>query len=293
MVKYAFMDVHTEYAAAKWAEMLKVSLSGYHAWRERREARKKAEQAYKERIKKVFEDSRGTYGVDRICGLLRKAGCKASYGRVKRYMEEMGLASIHRRCRQRSLTDSRKARGDGFPNLVRDMEITEPFQVISSDISYIRTDQGFGYICQIRDVISNVVLAESMANNMQSDLVVNTIKQAQKRWPLTEGTIFHSDRGSQYTSEAVMNVLRKHGIRQSFSRVGMPGDNAWSESFFANLKKERVHWWHFETIDEARQVLFEYIEVFYNRQRVQKRLGYLSPIQWLKQWQQQASQLVA
>ena len=90
-----------------------------------------------------------------------------------------------------------------------------------------------------------------------------------------------------------MSLLKQYGLKQSFSRVGMPGDNAWSESFFANLKKEQVHWWHFKTVNEARQVLFEYIEVFYNRQRVQKRLGYLSPIQWLKQWQQQASKLVA
>lgn len=287
------MDEHPEYAAAKWAKMLKISLSGYYTWRNRREEREIADQVYKERIRKLFEDSRGTYGVDRICGLLRKHGYKASYGRVKRYLEEMGLVSIHRRRRQRSLTDSRKSRGEGYPNLVRDIKITEPFQVISSDISYIRTDEGFGYICQIRDVVSNIVLAESMADNMRSELVVNTIKQAQKRWHLPEGTIYHSDRGSQYTSEAVINILKKFKFRQSFSRVGMPGDNSWSESFFANLKKERVHWWHFKTIDEARQVLFEYIEVFYNRQRVQKRLNYLSPVQWLKQWQKQASQLVA
>jgi putative transposase len=221
-------------------------------------------------------------------------GYKASYGRVKRYMEEMGLESIHRRRRQRSLTDSRKACGDGYHNLTKDLEITEPFQVISSDISYIRTDEGFGYTCQIRDVVSNVVLAESMADNMRSELVEDTIKQAMKRWHLPkDDTIFHSDRGSQYTSEAVMNLLKKYGLKQSFSRVGMPGDNAWSESFFANLKKEQVHWWHFKTIDEATQILFEYIEAFYNRQRVQKRLGYVSPIQWPKQWQQQVSKLVA
>lgn len=208
-------------------------------------------------------------------------------------MEEIGLESIHRRRRQRSLTGSRKAHGNGYPNLTKDLEIKETFQVLSSDISYMRTDEGFGYTCQIRDVLSNVVLAESMADNMRSELVLDTIKRAMKRWHLPEGTIFHSDRGSQYTSETVMNLLKKYGLKQSFSRVGMPGDNAWSESFFANLKKEQVHWCHFRTIDEARQILFEYIEVFYNRQRAQKRLGYLSPIQWLKQWQQQTSKLVA
>ena len=292
-MKYAFMEEHMEYAAAKWAKMLKVSLSGFHAYLKRKDKKAETDRIYREQIREHFEQGRGTYGVDRICGLLRKDGYKASYGRVKHLMEEMGLISIHRKRRQRSLTDSRKSRGDEYINLTKDLEITEPFQVISSDISYIRTDEGFGYICQIRDVVSNVVLAEKMANNMKSELVSDTIKQALKRWHFPDGIIFHSDRGSQYTSDEVMSLLKKQGIRQSFSRVGMPGDNAWSESFFANMKKEQVHWSHFKTVDEARQIIFEYIEVFYNRKRVQKRLGYLSPIQWLKQWQQMDSKLVA
>jgi len=292
-VKYAFMEEHLEYAAAKWAKMLKVSLSGFHAYLKRKDKRAETERIYREQIRKYFEEGRGTYGVDRICGLMRKDGSKASYARVKHLMEEMGMVSIHRRRRQRSLTDSRKARGDGYENLTKGLEITEPFQVISSDISYIRTEEGFGYICQVRDVVSNVVLAECMAEHMKSELVTDTIRQAVKRWHLPDGTIFHSDRGSQYTSDMVVSLLKNHGMRQSFSRTGMPGDNAWSESFFANMKKEKVHWMHFKTIDEARQILFEYIEVFYNRKRAQKRLMYLSPVQWLKQWQQKDSQLVA
>lgn len=201
------MEEHPEYATTKWAKMLKISLSGYHTYRGRKEHKEKAQQAYRNKIREFFEQGRGTYGVDRICGLLRKNGYKASYGCIKRLMDEMWLVSIHRRRRQRSLTDSRKARGNGYSNLTKGLEITEPFQVISSDISYIRTDEGFGYTCQIRDVVSNVVLAESMADNMRSDLVVDAIKQANKRWHLLEGTIFHSDRGSQYTSDAVMSLL--------------------------------------------------------------------------------------
>ena len=273
--------------------MLEISMSGYRTYIHRKEVKNKAEQEYREKIKILFDEGRGTYGVDRICGLLRKNGSKASYERVKDIMKEMELVSIHRKRCQRSLTNSSKSRGEGYPNLVREIEITEPFQVISSDISYIRTDEGFGYTCQIRDVVSNLVLAESMSNNMRKALVTQTIEQAMKRWHLKAGTIFHSDRGSQYTSDAAMSLLKKHGIKQSFSRVGMPGDNAWSESFFANMKKEQVHWRHFKTVDEAREIIFEYIEVFYNRQRVQKRLGYLSPMKWLEQWQQLNSKLVA
>ena len=220
-------------------------------------------------------------------------GFKASYQRVKRIMDELKLISIHRKRKQRSLTDSKKSRGEGFPNLIKDATIECPFDALSSDISYIRTNEGFGYICQIRDISSGIILGEHLANNMKSDLVINAIIQAKKRWNIPKGTIFHSDRGCQYTSESVKNLLEKYGFKQSFSRVGKPGDNAWSESFFANLKKEQVHWHRFNTIEEARQVLFEYIEVFYNRMRVQKRLGYLSPVQWLKQWQQRQCKLVA
>ena len=273
--------------------MLKISMSGYYSYIRGKEAKKKAEDKYREKIREIFDEGRGTYGVGRVCGLLRKKGSTASYERVKGMMQEMGLSSIHRRKCQKSLTDSRKSRGEGYPNLVRDIEITEPFSVISSDISYIRTKEGFGYTCQILDVASNLVLAESMSSNMKKELVIQTIEQARRRWNLKEGTIFHSDRGSQYTSNAVMGLLKKFGIKQSFSRVGMPGDNAWSESFFANLKKEQVHWRQYKTVEEARDSIFEYIEVFYNRRRVQKRLGYLSPMQWLKQWQQPNSELVA
>jgi putative transposase len=196
-------------------------------------------------------------------------------------MKDLGLVSVHHRRRQRSLTDSRKSRGLKYPNLVRDLDINKPFQVISSDISYIRTAEGFEYLCTIKDVATGIVLAHSMANNMKVELVEKTITKAVNRWQLPAGCIHHSDRGSQYTAESVSNLLQKHGILQSFSRVGKPGDNSWSESFFANLKKEVVHWRHFQTREEVRQAIFAYIESFYNTRRVQKRLGYLSPLEWL------------
>jgi putative transposase len=240
---------------------------------------------YKKMIKTIFQESNETYGVDRICGELRKRGKTASYHRVKGFMDDMGLHSIHKRRRQKSLTDSRKARGDEYVNLVKDLEITEPFQAVSSDISYIRTMEGFEYLCTVKDIASGIVLAETMAEHMSSELVLVTIKKALNRWHLPAGTIFHSDRGSQYTSKKVMEYLSENQIRQSFSRVGKPGDNAWSESFFANLKKEAVHWRHFKTREEARQAIFAYIEGFYNTSRIQKRLYYLSPIQWLRRWE--------
>lgn len=281
---YRFMDERTDYPVVKWAHFFEVSTSGYYGWKAKREEREHREAQYRRAVNEAFASGEGVYGIGRICGILRRDGNRASYRKVKRHMEEMGLRSVHRRLRQRSLTDSRRARGEEYMNLMRGLQITEPLQVVTSDISYIRTGEGYDYLCKIRDVASGLVLAECMMERMKADLVTETIRQAMVRWRLPQGIIFHSDRGSQYTSAAVMSLLKKHGVRQSFSRVGKPGDNAWSESFFANFKKERVHWQWFPTRAQAREAVFEYIEGFYNTRRVQKRLGYLSPRQWLDLW---------
>ncbi len=199
-------------------------------------------------------------------------------------MNEQKLYSVHLKY-QRSLTDSRRARGDGYPNLLKNTEITKPLQALSSDISYIPTNEGFEYTCTIRDIMSGVVLSSKTTSHMKKELVLDTINSLQKSWHLPKEIIFHSDRGSQYTSSEVMKLLSKLGFRQSFSRVGMPGDNSWSESFFSILKKELVFpIGRFQSRECARQAVFEFIEGFYNPSRVQKSLGYNSPIQWLHNW---------
>lgn len=237
-------------------------------------------------MKELFrQEGKGTYGAQRICGCMKRDGWKASYPVVKRIMAEEGLKSSHCRRRQRSLTDSSRSRGDEYKNLTKGLDIAKPFQVLSSDISYVRTGEGFDYLCQVRDVFTNTVLAECQSERMKAELVSRTIKMAYDRWRLPEGVIFQNDRGSQYTAKEVMQQIKGYGWVQSFSRVGKPGDNAWSESFFSVLKKEIIHWHFYPTREEARQKIFEYIEVFYNRERAQKRLGYLSPIQYLEQWQ--------
>ena len=196
-------------------------------------------------------------------------------------MNERGLYSVHLRY-QRSLTDSRGAKDEDCLNLLYELEIFEAFQALSSDITYIPTAEGFEYCCTIRDIRSGLVLAEHMASRMTKELVMEAIRSAARSWRLPRGTIFHSDRGSQYTSAAVREQLRRLGLRQSFSRRGKPGDNTWSESFFSVLKKELVHpLGRFESREEARHEVFAYIHSFYNTRRTQKRLGYLSPLNWL------------
>ena len=120
---------------------------------------------------------------------------------------------------------------------------------------------------------------------MKKELVMNAILAMLARHKMEPGCIFHSDRGSQYTSNAVKDLLCRNGMRQSFSRVGMPGDNAWSESFFATMKKELIHWTHYETKESVRAAVFEYVYCFYNVKRIQKRLGYMSPIEFLRSLQ--------
>jgi putative transposase len=259
-------------------------LSGYNAWKKSRSLRENKASELAKRICIIFHENNGSCGAGRICGVIRKEGGKASFRKVRDMMDRLGLHSVHERRRSRSFTNSAKSRGEGFPNLTRGMDIDAPFRVLSSDISYIRTGEGFDYLCQIKDVVSGVILGWNISERMKSDLVVDTVNKAVRNWSIPEGCIFHSDRGSQYTSAAVKELLSKKGMRQSFSRVGKPGDNAWSESFFANLKKEAVHWVHFAARADARQAMFEYIDGYYNTKRVQKRLGYISPVNWLKEY---------
>jgi putative transposase len=279
-VIYAFIEAHSEYPVVKWARFMEVSTSGYYAWVQERAGRSLRDQSYGDEVESIFRESHGTYGAERISAVLRHRGLRASFSKVKRIMERRGLRSVHAR-KVRPLTDSRKARGEGYANLLREEAITQPFQALSSDISYIPTDEGFDYVCQIKDIKAGIILAACQSERMTKNLVLDTINAAMKRWRLPKGVIFHSDRGSQYTSKEVMGLLRKHGFRQSFSRVGMPGDNAWSESFFSILKKEAVHTQRFATRAQARQAIFVYIETFYNRRRIQKNLHWLPPLSWL------------
>ena len=267
---------------SKWVKYLEVSRSGYYEWLSKREEIAASKKAYLEKVKEIFKESGGTYGPDRICGVLRTKGHKASYSKVAVLMAEMGLSSIHNRHRSRSLTDSSKARDESYKNLVRGESFTLPYQAICSDISYIRTDEGFLYLCIVKDIVTGDILGQSRGSRMKQELVINAFINAHARHPLGKDTVFHSDRGSQYTSKKFMELLSSLGIKQSFSRVGMPGDNTWAESFFRALKKECIHWSNFSTRKEADFAIFTCIESFYNTKRVQKRLGYISPAAYRK-----------
>ena len=279
---YGFIYDHPEYSVARWASFFQVSRAGYYAYLDRRACREQSKSAFKAKIKRIFDDSGGTYGPDRICGILRRNGHKASYRKVSAYMVEMGLKSIHTRHRIRSLTDSRKARGCGYPNLVKGQSFNVARMAVCSDITYLRSGEGWLYLCVVKDIVTGEILGTATDERMKKELVIRAFLNAVARHKLPKGAIFHSDRGCQYTSQAFMDLLKRYGVRQSFSRVGMPGDNAWAESFFATLKKECIHFKQFAVRDELRQTVFAWIESFYNTRRVQARLGYASPKEYAR-----------
>jgi putative transposase len=274
---YEFIRGHREYTVAKWAAFFQVSRSGYYAYKARRESRESQQESLEAEIKRIFEQSGETYGPSRICGILRKGGRQASYRKVSGYMARIGLQSIHNRHKTRSLTDSSKARDTGYPNLLRGQTFQMPRMVVCSDITYLKSSEGWLYLCVVKDIVSGEILGESSSARMTKELVIQAFLNAQARYKLAEGTIFHSDRGSQYTSKEFKDTLKLYGLRQSYSRVGMPGDNAWAESFFATLKKECIHFRQFATRTALGEVVFAWIEGFYNSRRVQARLGYVSP----------------
>ena len=267
---------------ARWAAFLQVSRSGYYDWLKDRECRKVRENSLKERVKKLFVETGGSYGAERICGVLRRRGEKASRPKISRLMNEMGLSSIHNRHRRRSLTNSRKSRGEGYPNLVRGQVFTLPYQAVCSDISYLKTGEGWLYLCVVKDIVTGEILGQATSDNLRKELVIKAFLNAHARHKLPKGMIFHSDRGCQYTSKEFMANLAQMGVKQSFSRVGIPGDNAWAESFFATLKKERVHFNFFPTRAIADFAVFAWIEGLYNTKRAQERLGYISPAEYRK-----------
>jgi len=262
---------------AKWVKFFQVSRSGYYAYVKRRSRREEEEKTRKAEIKRIFDESGGTYGPARINGVIRRNGGKASYRKTSRYMAEMGMQSIHNRHRTRSLTDSRKARGAGYPNLVRGKTFDRPYQAICSDITYLKSGEGWLYLCVFKDIVTGEILGEATSESLKKELVIQALKNTLGRHRLKPETIVHMDRGSQYTSKAFIDILKQNRLEASFSRVGMPGDNAWAESFFATLKKECIHFRHFRTREELREAVFAWLEGFYNSRRVQAKLGYLSP----------------
>lgn len=258
--------------------VLGVSRSSYYAGSKRGQtARRMCDRALGERIKVIFEGSDATYGILRIQRQLRKVGVFAGKNRIARLMKELGLiVKTRRRFRVTTNSDHKRAVA---PNLVAQrFEAESPGKLLTGDITYIPTAEGWLYLAVVLDVFSRRIVGWSMSSRMKDDLVIEALRNAIYRRRPAPGFVFHSDRGSQYCSKRYRAlVLSARGI-QSMSATGSCYDNAITETFFGTLKRELVHHCHYRTRSAARSSIFSYIEGFYNQKRIHSAIGYLTPV---------------
>lgn len=263
-----------------------VSRSGYYRWREAKAGMRAREDArLKIELPQLHEQSRGTYGRPRLVAALRREGVRTSGRRVARLMRELGLRA--RRKGGHRLTTTRSThRLVRWPNRLRELpEVPKlPGVVWASDITYVRTREGWLYVAAVLDLGSRRLLGLAMAPRLDATLPHAALTQALLRW---EGSpreiIHHSDQGVQYASDLYQQTLRRHGLRPSMSRRGHCTDNAHMESFWASLKTELLAGRCPPTRRDAEVAIFEYVEVFYNRKRLHSALGFQSPVDFEQQ----------
>ncbi len=283
MNRYRFIEAEKAQRrnVTKACELLEVSTSAFYDWhRHSPTARHLANEELGRRIQAIFDDSRATYGWPRVHRALRREGVCVSRKRVARIMRQKGLVG---RCRRRwtktTISDPevaavdlvKRAFGPGTVELDR---------IYVSDITYIWTWEGWLYVATVIDLASRRVVGWAMADHLRAELVCDALRMAVDTRCPTPGLIFHSDRGTQYTSAEFTDLLAEHEIVQSLSRPRQCWDNAVAESFFSSLKLELIDRRSWATRAQARRAIFEYIEGFYNRRRLHSSLGYVTPAEY-------------
>jgi putative transposase len=280
-VKYAWIKQHaSEFSVDVMCQFLKVSRSAYYAWLQRGETEAGKEDAdLTSLIRTEFNKSRATYGTRRLKQILLGHQRTVSRRRIGRLMREANLACKSKR-KFKATTNSRHDLPIAPNHLGRQFTVNQPNQTYVGDVTYIHTQEGWLYLAVVIDLFSRQVVGWSMAEHMRAKLVNDALMMAIWQRKPDKGLLWHTDRGSQYASESHRALLARHGVRQSMSRKGNCWDNAVSESFFHTLKTELVHHQTYQTRAEARQAIFEYIEVFYNRERLHSANGYRSPVDY-------------
>ena len=261
--------------------LMKVPRSTYYAWTHRVETPTQARRrALAAAITDEFAASRQTSGCRRITAALNRAGIECSVGLVADLMRELGLAAVQPRAYKRTTLPGTAPLP--APDLLeRDFTATEPGTRLVGDITYLRTGEGWLYLATVIDLATRMVIGWQLATHLRASLVTDALQMAVEAGHVTNNAIFHSDRGTQYTSAEFHHFSTNHGIRRSLGRTGVCWDNAAAESFFAALKNEMYHRQSFPTRARARFAVAEYIEVFYNRCRLHSTLGYRTPFEAL------------
>jgi putative transposase len=263
-------------------QVLEVSESGYYVWLKRGPStRKRVDEELGERIEDAYQKNRQVYGSPRLHAELKEQGVHCGRKRVARLMRELGINAKSKR-RKMKTTDSRHDNPVAPNVLERDFKASAPNTKWVSDITGIETGEGWLYLAALVDIYSRFVVGWAMGKERDEQLITNAALMALERRQPGAGLLHHSDRGSQYTSQGYQSLLKQYGIEISMSRKGDCYDNALMESFFGTFKEECVERQTLKTRAEARQVIFEYLEVFYNRQRKHSSLGYVSPANYEK-----------
>jgi transposase InsO family protein len=280
-VKYAFIREHRHrYRFSRLCAVLGVSRSGYHDWLKRPEStRARENRRLTEKIRVHHQRSRALYGSPKIHRDLLEQGERCSLNRVARLMKAADIQS--RMARQFVITtDSKNTLGPAPDLLQRRFLAGQRDYAWVCDTTFIPTREGWLYLAVILDLFSRQVIGWAMGERNNTELVRQALTMALWRRRQVRGIIVHSDQGSTYASAAYQAQLRENGLRCSMSRKGECLDNAVAESFFGSLKNELVHHEDYRTRAEARQSVFEYIEVFYNRQRRHASLSYMTPVEY-------------
>ncbi len=273
----------SQYPVRMMCRLLAVSRSGYYAWRVRPESqRAKTDRELMTLIRQIHSDTDGVYGAAKIAAELNEQGYPCGRHKVARLMRIAGLQGCPKPVfKVTTQRDPSHAVADNL--LDQDFTAAGPNERWSSDITYIKTRQGWLYLAVVMDLYSRRIVGWSMSRWISRHLVIDALRMALDARQPSGALIHHSDRGAQYTSDDFRDELDKHGIQCSMSGRGNCYDNAVVESFFGLLKRERVNRVRYRTRDEAKADVFDYIEVFYNRKRRHGYLGNISPAAFEKQ----------
>lgn len=280
-MKYQFIADHEPtFSVKRMCQVLKVQRSGYYAWKQRPSSQRgRANVELLDKVREAFHASRCTYGSQRIHHYWLRQGSSYSRHRIARLMQTARLIPV-RQTKWHPQTTQQRLGARTAPNLLnQDFRADQPNQKWVGDITYIDTAEGWLYLASLMDLFSRRIVGWAMGEHIDSDLVERAWQMAiGNRHPPSE-LLHHSDRGSQYTSEAYWKLLEQAGCAVSMSRTGNCYDNAAMESFHATLKGECAVS-QFATRADARSAIFEFIEVWYNRHRLHSSLGYLSPVEF-------------
>ena len=273
------------YGVGEMAKVLQISRSGYYRYQQGKlSMRQQTDNRLLLSIKQIHQASHGLYGSVRIHHQLRHDGMQVGRKRVIRLMQQVGIRAKH--VKRYKVTTRVDARLPVVPNqLQQQFTANQPNEKWVGDITYCATQTGWLYLATVIDLFSRKVVGWAMATHMTKQLVIDAFTQAVMHRRKTTGLLFHSDKGSQYTSYAFQQLLKQHGVTASMSGKGNCFDNAVAESFFHSLKTEWIYQQRYENPDQAKKSIFQYIELFYNNQRLHSHCGYLSPNEFEKQFE--------